>query len=183
MALASAKVTGWIGLHTSSVAVAWHMAWRSSLVHVSLVTGVPAWALRHSFSFSGEQSHLAGSKCLGSGRYRPPCFPGVSMGLVSLPAFSKPPRKWPTLARVFPGCRDVAGGLDLEYPPFGEFSWRFGVASGPSLCQKAEGLPRCYAGCLLSSVASTDFLFFPQPWARWPSVRSGKPWRHSRYMG
>ena len=67
--------------------------------------------------------------------------------------------------------------------PFGEFSWRSGVASGPSLCRAAEGLPRCSDGCLLSSVSLTEFLFFPQPWAGWPSVWSGKPWRHPRDMG
>ena len=37
----------------SSVAVACHMAWRFSLVHVSLEAGVSAWALRHNLSLLG----------------------------------------------------------------------------------------------------------------------------------
>ena len=37
----------------SCVAVAWHMAWCFSLVHVSLVAGIFAWALRYFFSLLG----------------------------------------------------------------------------------------------------------------------------------
>ena len=183
MVLASAKVTGWTGLHTSGVAVAWHMAWRSSLVHVSLVAGVPAWALRYSFSLLGGAVPLS--------RQQMPGLWGISASLFSwrFHGSGGPPMVFTaskkvacagSLASWVPRC---GRRLAFEYPPFGEFSWRFGVASGLSLCRTAEGLPRCCAGCLLSWVTPTDFLFFLQPWARWPSVRSGKPWRHSRDMG
>ena len=99
----------------------------------------------------------------------------VSMCLLGRPAFSRPPRKWPALAHELPWWPRYGKWLRFSVTPFGEISWRFGVASGSSLCRTAEGLPRCSDRCLLSSVTLTDFLFFLQPWARWPSVWRGSP--------
>ena len=159
----------------AGVAVVWHMAWHFSLVHVSLVAGVSAWTLCHGFSLLGEQSHFSRQQMPWLWGISALLFPAVSMCLLGRPAFSRPPRKWPALAHVLPGWPRYGKWLRFSVTPFGEISWRFGVASGSSLCRTAEGLPRCSDGCLLSSVTLTDFLFFLQPWARWPSVWRGSP--------
>ena len=159
----------------AGVAVVWHMAWHFSLVHVSLVAGVSAWTLCHSFSLLGEQSHFSRQQMPWLWGISALLFPAVSMCLLGRPAFSRPPRKWPALAHVLPGWPRYGKWLRFSVTPFGEISWRFGVASGSSLCRTAEGVPRCSDGCLLSSVTLTDFLFFLQPWARWPSVWRGSP--------
>ena len=64
---------------------------------------------------SGKQSHFSRQQMPWLWGILAPLFPGASMGLVGCPAFSQPPRKWPALAHVLSGCRDVANGLDFEY--------------------------------------------------------------------
>ena len=68
---------------------------------------------------SGEQSHFS--------RQQMPWLWGISAPPVSWrfrgsgepPSVFVAPRKWPALAHVLPGCRDVADGLDFEYPLLG----------------------------------------------------------------
>ena len=68
--------------------------------------------------------------------------------------------------------------------PLGNAHDRFDVASSMSLCRVAEGLTLSSDNSFsLLSVSHHFSIFFFQPWAGWPSVRSGKPWQRPRYMG
>ena len=131
------EVVGWTGRH----ALWCGRGVAHGLALFSCARAFGGWRLvgvASQFQFArGSSPTLAGSKCLGFGGFRPPCFlafPWVSWAAQRFRSLQESGLRWLT---CFLGGLDVADGLDFEYPLFGEFSWRFGVASGPSLCRTA----------------------------------------------